>query len=143
MSDEWQPIETAPRDGRFIDGFNAHNGERHVSRWDEKHRGANYTNWWPWDGNWGNEPTHWKPLPDWKPMPKPQETKSRNDWRPMQTAEKEVGKPVLLAVVTRFGRKATQAEWTGVDWLTAKGWRFNHDNPWVLAWMPLPDPPEE
>ncbi len=58
----WQPIETAKKDGRFIDGYNAHNGERHVCRWIEPQPGG-LTEWPPFDGQWGNHPTHWKPLP--------------------------------------------------------------------------------
>lgn len=58
----WQPIETAPRD-RFIDSFNAYNGERRVTRWDENHWGLD-CKWAGWDGNWGNTPTHWMPMPE-------------------------------------------------------------------------------
>ena len=58
----WYPIETAPKDGQFIDGYNAYNGTRHVSHWNETWAGLN-TKWVPWTGNWGDAPTHWKPLP--------------------------------------------------------------------------------
>ena len=64
----WESIETAPKDGRFIDSYNAHNGVRMVTRW----VGANHVDmqylgispWAGWDGQWGNEPTHWLPMPD-------------------------------------------------------------------------------
>jgi len=66
MSADWQTIDTAPKDGRFIDSYNAHNGERRVTKW----VGTNGRGWgilspWEgWDGQWGNEPTHWLPTPD-------------------------------------------------------------------------------
>ncbi len=73
---EWQPIETARKDGSkiliFVDG------EIKIAYWSKTPR------WWPWDGglerpcwvgftcgdDWFNEywsetnPTHWMPLPD-------------------------------------------------------------------------------
>lgn len=64
---EWHLIDSAPRDGRFIDSYNAHNGERRVTKW----IGANHVDvqfgiaspWAGWDNQWGNQPTHWLPLP--------------------------------------------------------------------------------
>ena len=58
---EWQPIETAPRDGRFIELLNVDTGLLDTGQWcdytEYAHRGI--------DGEWntlnGNgEMTHWK-----------------------------------------------------------------------------------
>lgn len=77
MSNEWQPIETAPRDGTFIilcggkrDNYSPIEQENSpvVGRWQK----------WPnpdsccwvyafWDSDWRSEyinPTHWMPLPE-------------------------------------------------------------------------------
>lgn len=74
---EWEPIETAVKDGRFYDTYNAHNGERRVSQWIEvpefmlfKFEGG--MKWSGWDYQWGNKPTHCKPMP--MPSPQPKET---------------------------------------------------------------------
>ena len=60
---EWQPIETAPRDGTTVFGESAKMGQRGMVHWNE--------------GEWemvngltntpmgiGFYPTHWMPLPD-------------------------------------------------------------------------------
>lgn len=79
----WQPIETAPKDGRAILIYqpNGHPFGRRERHYDFDHRGqvkncAEYDDryyaigyWRPW-GGWGNRnaadvhPTHWMPLPE-------------------------------------------------------------------------------
>lgn len=64
----WQRIANAPKDGRFIDSYNAHNGERRVTRWVGEHSDPMVHNnilspWAGWGGNWGNGPTHFQELP--------------------------------------------------------------------------------
>lgn len=59
MSD-WQPIETAPRDGTEIIGHDIRTGVSHVTRWDY--------GWDDPDDHYYSEapeysPTHWMPLP--------------------------------------------------------------------------------
>jgi len=66
--EEWQPIETAPRDGTGVLLFD---NEIHEGFWDEldydEFRGAPITGWsygalsWIDDTNFS--PTHWMPLP--------------------------------------------------------------------------------
>lgn len=60
---KWQPIETAPKDGQWIDAFSAENGKRAITRWAEFSPVTN-PGFFGWDG-WGprNEPTHWLPMP--------------------------------------------------------------------------------
>jgi|GEM_PF-3240076 len=61
---EWRPIETAPKDG----------GEGLVGVWvyaDAKRRNPRWSSWTTYfdggdlgcDGEWGDPPTHWMPLP--------------------------------------------------------------------------------
>lgn len=65
---EWQPIETAPKDGReilcgrFTDEKDKFNGKINVDWYRQPHHGKGYIGWgrfnpkyWP--------PTHWMPLP--------------------------------------------------------------------------------
>jgi hypothetical protein len=56
--DEWQPIETAPKDGKDILVF----GEqlRRVAFWDEARGGL----WSRWPGREPIRATHWMPLPE-------------------------------------------------------------------------------
>lgn len=56
---EWQPIETAPKDGTEIILWN--------KSWQSPHSG--YYGWRGWEqayecGPWKNQPTHWMPLPE-------------------------------------------------------------------------------
>lgn len=71
MSD-WQPIETAPKDGTDILVTVGTGGRCHVVAWLDEHGepSAEY-GWWRVDDNKhgpyslrGASPTHWMPLPD-------------------------------------------------------------------------------
>ena len=60
---EWQPIETAPKDGRWVlvfipEAYNWHYGERHCAKWVSRESG------WSMPGIGGLSPTHWMPLPE-------------------------------------------------------------------------------
>jgi hypothetical protein len=62
MSD-WQPIDTAPKDGTMILVFRFH-ADRvrpriHVARFYDK-----YNCWGTVPSNYSTQPTHWMPLPD-------------------------------------------------------------------------------
>ena len=59
---EWQPIETAPKDGTVVVGYDRSN--HHA---DDR----NYAEFMRWDGErwrdpdtWTITPTHWMPLPE-------------------------------------------------------------------------------
>lgn len=67
---EWQPIETAPRDGTkvllIVVGYEPAVGAYYERGWDYQEEGdfvqeAHYTEWCETTGPW--EPTHWMPLP--------------------------------------------------------------------------------
>lgn len=71
---QWQPIETAPKDGTKIDVVNRH-GERTTDVWYSKR--GNWLHWWQSDfGGMGEvaldiPPVGWMPLPDkWAEIPK-------------------------------------------------------------------------
>jgi hypothetical protein len=74
---EWQPIETAPKDGTFVDLWFPENGSHIVSRriascrWKEDLPGG--PAWFAQSGgggwNMGRKATHWMPLPS-PPSPK-------------------------------------------------------------------------
>lgn len=54
---QWQPIETAPKDGRHVLAWRIHSGTSKVTRW------FGPWNAWAFDNAcW--HPTHWQPLPD-------------------------------------------------------------------------------
>jgi hypothetical protein len=58
---EWQPIETAPKDGtRFWAYQESDEDKQYVCFWEN-----DFGNWEGWQTNWDNEPepTHWMPLP--------------------------------------------------------------------------------
>lgn len=69
---QWQPIETAPKDGTWIllrgeSGYINRPYRVHVGRWDAKYRPKN-----PWQTSEatsfeddGEPPTHWMPVPRW------------------------------------------------------------------------------
>lgn len=72
---EWQPIETAPKDGTWILGVN-NRGNQAVIIWTEKalSRGRGLFSGWIhpfsdgylssfWNGGCGSIATHWMPLP--------------------------------------------------------------------------------
>lgn len=60
----WKTIDSAPKDGRFIDSFNCYNGERRVTRWEPSYNQmVGEEKWINWNGDWGNNPTHWTSLP--------------------------------------------------------------------------------
>lgn len=54
---EWQPIETAPKDGRNILGHDKYSNVTECIRW--------VKNKWvtTWDHEEFDDPTHWMPLP--------------------------------------------------------------------------------
>jgi hypothetical protein len=59
---QWQPIETAPKDGTVVDLLIA--GKRFVDCWWRKDEGA-----WDCDGGYSlhvrsSDPTHWMPIPE-------------------------------------------------------------------------------
>jgi len=59
---EWQPIETAPRDGTRFWAFQASKeAEQYICWWKE-----DFAHWEGWQTVWDDEPepTHWMPLPD-------------------------------------------------------------------------------
>jgi len=59
---EWQPIETAPKDGAEILGWSSISSEAYVMWWSAPHGD------WVWGINDLNDmfcdPTHWMPLPE-------------------------------------------------------------------------------
>jgi hypothetical protein len=69
--EEWQPIETAPKDGTLVDLWCKLNGVgRGVRRTDKKYAADSYSPnfppcWGPYDGMEEGplQPTHWRPLP--------------------------------------------------------------------------------
>lgn len=64
---QWQPIDSAPRDGTKIDVIN-HHGERTTDVYFSPHRNR-WVHWWQqYHGSMGEveldiAPTHWMPLP--------------------------------------------------------------------------------
>lgn len=58
MSD-WQPIESAPKDGTFILGY-PENGDMRLCRWVNRPTGQSY---WLTTGSTISRPTHWQPKP--------------------------------------------------------------------------------
>jgi alkylation response protein AidB-like acyl-CoA dehydrogenase len=65
---EWQPIETAPRDGTSILVAKAGKWVREASWWDAWYANTSDQGWMPAniDEEYGSyiEPTHWMPLPE-------------------------------------------------------------------------------
>lgn len=70
----WQPIETAPKDGTRVLCLNADTGEVRVGvrkLFSEQHFENTGRHWYEWFRNeefcpghtWSIEPTHWMPLP--------------------------------------------------------------------------------
>lgn len=78
---EWQPIKHAIKDGRFYDTWNAYNGERRISRFVGPDEPGVFRNtlhpreghWEGWSYNWGNAPSHCKPMPQPTPNNKGEE----------------------------------------------------------------------
>lgn len=60
---EWKPIETAPKDGTFVLTYDSEYGFLVCSFT------AGF--WFPFDGDYPIDPTHWMPFPE----PPPDETK--------------------------------------------------------------------
>ena len=59
---EWQDIETAPRDGtRFLGMFQ--NAETYRVTWWSSRQAAQHGNGWVFSQNGLTTPTHWRPLP--------------------------------------------------------------------------------
>lgn len=75
---EWQPIETAPKDGTEVLLWFAQFGWRSIGAWlpwgDSSYpflwqcAGRNLHRPWKYEGDDGSYPTHWHPLPE---PPKP------------------------------------------------------------------------
>jgi len=64
---EWQPIETAPKDGTdILVAFPKNVGWLQIVRWWEKKTGFQWVDGYTCKRIW-NSPTHWQPLP---PPPK-------------------------------------------------------------------------
>jgi hypothetical protein len=68
MSEEWRPIETAPKDGTWIVAWCVHPYASSMTQPDE-YVGPVVASWidhngggWTWHGHLGNF-THWMPLP--------------------------------------------------------------------------------
>ena len=63
---EWQPIETAPRDGTGIIAYNRMTGPYNTawSGWprDPSYKGF-FCGFWGYAGLWDSQPTHWMPHP--------------------------------------------------------------------------------
>jgi hypothetical protein len=63
---EWQPIETAPKDGTRLLGYDVESSDMAVVYWCEKPWTREWRlvvcGGWAEDDEW--EPTHWMPLPD-------------------------------------------------------------------------------
>lgn len=60
MNNEWQPMETAPKDGRYILTWSKGGGRSIMYR-------SLYSDGWCEDHDGGEEkhfPTHWMPLPE-------------------------------------------------------------------------------
>lgn len=63
---EWQPIETAPKDGTYIlcvcmrtmEGCEKHLGHMEVDNWKDRYHGFGKFNTSAWPA------THWQPLPE-------------------------------------------------------------------------------
>jgi hypothetical protein len=54
IEQDWQPIETAPRDGRWVQTYGPDTGISDGYQLDA----------WPCDEDgWNGKPTHWRPLP--------------------------------------------------------------------------------
>jgi hypothetical protein len=60
MDMEWQPIETAPKDGSLVLGFGPHEQRRTYIEAIQHYRGKWTITWMDGYG----EPTHWMPLPE-------------------------------------------------------------------------------
>ena len=61
---EWQPIETAPKNGTLIllYGYECQT-QWNVCCWVEEEE-QGYTGWWNWDWPEYEIPSHWMPLPE-------------------------------------------------------------------------------
>ncbi len=60
---EWQTIDTAPKDGTLILGWNRRFG-RHIVYWGcQPHHNPHY--FWISKISHIDQPTHWMPLPGW------------------------------------------------------------------------------
>lgn len=74
MSTEaWQPIETAPRDGRLIWAFERGRGverRQYIAWWVDCGPSRDEGQYWQDDNDSEPSPTHWMPLPT-PPLPEP------------------------------------------------------------------------
>jgi hypothetical protein len=60
---EWKPIETAPKDGTEIIGWEKSEGMFLVAYRPDLAENTSYT-WFNLEGFWPHCPTHWMPLPN-------------------------------------------------------------------------------
>jgi len=67
---DWQPIETAPRDGSSVIVFGPAMNKPTLGHWDAERYSRNPKPHWEWAPYFGvrwnrdNQPTHWMPLPE-------------------------------------------------------------------------------
>lgn len=59
----WQPIETAPKDGRLLLVFDR-SGRGSMVAWYDLGSWQSHELDSPWGGNYCPTPTHWMPLPE-------------------------------------------------------------------------------
>ena len=59
---DWQPIETAPKDGTKFLAYEGGAENKHYECWWQD----DFSNWSGWQDWWDSEPepTHWMPLPE-------------------------------------------------------------------------------
>lgn len=65
---EWKTIESAPKDGNWIDAYCCKNGQRAIVKWGRyPHPDSLVTFgwlWWNYNDGWGSPPTHFQELPN-------------------------------------------------------------------------------
>ena len=69
---EWQPIETAPKDGTYFIGWNGNlafktSRGKYYDKWPHQEGGPTFREEWnAYDSSsmWPWKPTHWMPLPE-------------------------------------------------------------------------------
>ncbi len=68
---EWQPIETAPKDGGTIMAWGRYNSEPVPVRWGRKGWEAIWDGWQECQSDFGTEYRIPDPLSHWMPLPEP------------------------------------------------------------------------
>jgi len=135
--DGWQPIETAPKDGRWILITNGANLEN--CYWDGGMHRA-----YPWRNRGGNGwlaewPTHWMPIPAGPcdargAQPAPAEPSEVVTWTPAANGLPDTDITVLLSLDESHGEPTFAGYWDGQRWLDVGA------NPitGVLGWADMP-----